>query len=250
MADFNSENESDAEDDPGQELFSYLLSEHSAGKMTAKQVCIVCWWAGKAGVEAVKPIGKSPATKGSGDFKRTLDRYMHQDLPDSYSVPVPAYSRASEERAICQLDCVLPHEMLQRDVEKYDKKKAEQQREAPPNWQDHPVVQEARAEVEPVHVIPLSLFIDGVSHAKRDSLFVISLTNLLTKSKFVVAALRKRIRCKCGCFGWCTLHSVFVWLKWALTILRQGKHPSERHDHQAWAMHEKQRSESAGHVDI
>ena len=61
LADFNSENESADEEDPGQELFSYLLSEHSAGKMTAKQVCIVSWWAAKAGVEAVKPIGTSPA---------------------------------------------------------------------------------------------------------------------------------------------------------------------------------------------
>ena len=246
LADFNSENESEEEEDPGQELFSYLLSEHSAGKMTAKQVCIISWWAAKAGVAALKPIAKSPATKGSGDFKRTLDKYLQQDLPDSYSVPVSAYSRASAERMTWQLQCVLPHEMLQRDLDKLDMKTAMKQWEAPPNWQDHPVVKEAASDLEPVPIVPLSLFIDGVSYAKRDSLLVISLTNLLSKSKFVVAILRKRMLCKCGCFGWCTLHGVFVWLKWALTILREGRHPAQRHDKQAWAMHEEKRLQNAG----
>ena len=248
LAAFNesSSDSSDEEPEPGSQLYNYLLSEHRAGSLSAKQVCIISHWAGAAGVTQVVPLGMPPSTKGTGDFKRTLEKFIQEGAPDTYVVPMPAFERSAGEKSMKQLHCMLPHEMLAKEAAQLNLRALLREWEAPPNWSSHPVVQQAEAETTPDPVIPLSLFVDGVSYAKRDSLLLMSITNLLTGSKKVIAVLRKRILCKCGCRGWESLHAVFLWLRWALEVLKAGRHPEARHDGQPFSDQEPSRQRKAG----
>ena len=141
---------------------------------------------------------------------------------------------------------LLPHEVLQQELENKDPMAMVASWEKPPNYEVHPVVREARALGRPA-VIPLSLFIDGVSYAKRDALLVVSMCNLLTDHRTVLCVVRKRLLCKCSCRGWETLRMLFQWLRWALEILRVGRHPVAKHDGGEWdPVADKSRSDMAG----
>ena len=219
--------------DPAQELVDYLIDQHNSGALSAKQVCIISYWAGQAGVDAAKPLGLPPWTKGSGDFKRLLDKKVPSKGPSTYRLAAPCYSRKEGTRAPKNLAVLLPHEMLQVEMQHEDMEALQSQWQAPPNFQEHPVVKKA-AETGVGPVIPISLFIDGVAYAKRDSLLCVTVQNLWTGHRFVICALRKRILCKCGCKGWDTLHAMFLWLRWALNVLATGCHPERRHDGDPW----------------
>ena len=231
---------------PARELLDFLMEQHNSGALSAKQVCIICYWAGEAGIEDVKPMGLPPWTKGSGDFKRLLDKRVPRKGPNVYHLAAPTYSRKEGKRAQQNLAVLLPHELLEVDMQDEDMAALQGQWQAPPNFEQHPVVQEA-SRAGDKQVVPISLFIDGVAYAKRDSLLCITCQNLLTGHRFVICALRKRIMCKCGCKGWDTLHAVFSWLRWALQILATGVRPQQRHDGSGFDPEmEEQRSAAAG----
>eukprot|EP00969_Alexandrium_andersonii_P195322 8629458-Alexandrium_andersonii.AAC.1 len=43
-------------------------------------------------------------------------------------------------------------------------------------------------------------------------------------------SLRKSELCRCGCRGWCSMWPAFQALKWSIVAMREGRHPSCRHD--------------------
>ena len=103
--------------------------------------------------------------------------------------------------------------------------------EAPPNLEDHPVVKRHRG--SPTPVLPVALYLDAVQYAVRDSMLVVSLTNLAHWEKtHLLACLRKRIRCGvkagCGCKGWCSQYPLWAFLKWSFTALANATWPSMR----------------------
>ena len=228
------EGESEAEDTPGNELFQYLLQQHRHGALNAKQVCIIAYWAAKAGVSELQPIALPPDTVSSGDFKRLLDKFLHSDGPDTYILQAPAFVRSLNGKGMYDFHCVMPHEGLLRELEGEDLAELAAVWDPPPNYSRHPVVQAANASPQPTHVVPLSLFLDGVSYAKRDSVLVISVHNLWTGRRILCCAVRKRLLCHCSCRGWDTLCKVFAWLRWCIQILADGRHPACRHDGSAW----------------
>ena len=232
---------------PGEELAAYLQDQQRLGLMTAKQVCVVSFWANKAGVEAVAPMSLPPDTKGTGDFKRLLDSVTKSDARDTYVLILPANVRSAGGRAPFALHVLLPHEVLQEDMEKRNMHSLQQSWQQTPNYRTHPVVVAANNRGDGRPVVPVSLFVDGVSYAKRDSLLVISVHNLWTGSRFTVAVLRKRLLCRCSCRGWDTLHCFFVWLRWCLHVLREGRYPGMRHDNEPWTSElDKKRAAQAG----
>ena len=224
----------DETSDPAQELLDFLMEQHNSGALSAKQVCIICYWAGEAGINAAKPLGLPPWTKGSGDFKRLLDKRVPAKGPHTYQFAAPTYSRREGQRGVQNLAVLLPHELLEQDLQREDMASLKSQWQEPPNFGQHRVVQEAAAQADDRPVVPISLFLDGVAYAKRDSLLCVTIQNLWTGHRFVICALRKRILCKCGCKGWDTLHAMFLWLRWTLKALATGVRPEHRHDGNAW----------------
>ena len=218
--------------DPTQELLDYLVDQHQAGSLTAKQVCVICYWAGQAGLEKAKGLGLPPWTKGTGDFKRLLDKKIGQEGPRLYSLNMPMYSRKQDTRALQPLPVLLPHELLEQELANEDLAALRSAWQPPPHFGEHPVVRKAAPGGHAV--VPLSVFLDGVAYAKKDSLLGLTIHNLLTGKRFVVCVLRKRLLCKCGCRGWDSLHAMFLWLRWCLEVLATGKRPLARHDGQGW----------------
>ena len=221
-----------------EELVNFLLERHWKGKMTAKDVCLVAWWCGQAGLSEVGALGLSP-TSNTGNYRRHLDAYLKQQEGETpgtqlYTVPMPAFVRASGDRAVHNLQTRPAHEAVAQEMEAIDVHKALQSPsfEAPPNFAQHPVaraLQESRKAV-----IPVAVYMDAVQYAKRDSMVVLTLTNLLTGKKHLLATLRKRVMCGqkagCGCRGWCSLYPLWLWLRWSLEALAKGKWPNGRHN--------------------
>ena len=232
-----------AELPPGQELLNYLLQQHVSGGMNAKQVCVTCWWAWKSGVAAVKPLALPPSTKGSGDFKRAITAYLKDSFQGLYTVPVPSFSKGAG-RTIFQLQTLPIHEVVEEELATLDVPSLAAAYEAPPNYLENKVVKTHAAKGQVV--APLALFMDGVAYGKKNSLLAITVQNLWTGKRWIVCCLRKRLLCKCGCRGYCTLFRVFQWVAWSLQHMSVGLMPSQRHDQEPWGPQDHTRSEVGG----
>ena len=100
---------SDEEPEPGEELLAYLLDEHNRGVMTAKQVCVISYLGGKAGITPLQPYGLPPETKGSGDLKSLgqdgLQDWAANAVPCAYSSLLKA---AEEQDNVGHADSAAP----------------------------------------------------------------------------------------------------------------------------------------------
>ena len=183
---------------PEEELASYMLEQHRMGALNAKQVCVISHWASLARVSALKSMALPPDAKGTGDFKRLLDQVGKTNTRELYVVDVPAYIRAAGGRSNFGLHCLLPHELLMQDVEGLNLQELQNNWEEAPNYKTHPVVVAASEMPDALPVMPLALFLDGVAYTKRDSLLAITIHNLWTGNRFVVAVVRKKLLCRCS----------------------------------------------------
>ena len=113
--------------------------------------------------------------------------------------------------------------------------------ELPPCYHQNPIVQNSDSPV-----VPVSLFCDGVPYSNDDSLVGYWLINEITQSRHLLAGLRKKICCKCGCRGWCTFFEIFLFLVWGLRACADAAFPSVRHDGKAWGPLDVARSMRAG----
>ena len=224
--------DSEPDSTPGTELFDYLIQQHRQGSLTAKQVCIIAHHAARGGMKELEPIALPPSTLGSGDFKRLLDKVLQCHGPDTYVVEAPAFIRNTGGKGSHAFHCILPHEGLAMELAGMDLEKLHGDWDAPPNYHNHPVVEAAAGTGTPV--VPLSLFLDGVAYAKRDSVLVASFHNLWTGKRVICLAIRRRLLCRCSCRGWDALCALFAFLRWCVQILADGRSPAFRHDGSEW----------------
>ena len=118
---------------------------------------------------------------------------------------------------------------------------AVQNRDLPPAYYDNPVV---RASAEPV--MPWGLYLDALPYSICDAVVGVWLINLITKARHIVAVVRKRYCCKCGCRGWCTFYPTMAWLHYCFASMAEQVWPSERHDKQKWTSQDAHRASKAG----
>jgi len=71
---------------------------------------------------------------------------------------------------------------------------------------------------------------DAVPYSLTDSVWGIWAINIICGTRHLVAALRKRLFCRCGCRGWHTIFPVLLSLRWSLASLAEGIWPLHRHD--------------------
>ena len=221
-------------EEAGEELASLLLHLKQRGKLSAKDVCVVAWWATGAGASGpVCQLAFPPDRQSTGHYQRHIDNTLGSGLSeaDHYLVAAPRFLQHSAAREVRSLPILPPHECLHEEALAVGTlgetlRQTTAMGEWPPAYYKHPVVQASA----PGTVSPLCLYLDGVVFAKKDSVLGLWCFNLQTGVRHLLAGLRRTEMCKCGCRGWCTLHPIFSVLAWSFKALCEGTFPAARHD--------------------
>ena len=82
--------------------------------------------------------------------------------------------------------------------------------------------------------LPLALYLDGVPTTKRDGILGFWLYNVCTRRRHLICVLRKSSLCHCGCRGWCSVHSVWAYLRWSFESMATSFFPAGKHDGTPW----------------
>lgn len=244
-----SENEEVSAEEAGERLADLLVRLRTGGVLSAKQACLIAHWAAGAGAAGPCRDFAVPPGQQSGQYARKMDRYLRLDAdgPSFYMIDVPGQDKSQASRVVHRLEAVPAHEALAEelaaDPDVLPRLQASvARRDWPQSYTEHPVVREA----PPGSVLPLALYLDGVPFSKSDGFLAFWVYNLLTMQRHLVAVLRKSFACTCGCKRWCSLHPIFLFLRWTLSALARGEYPAGRHDGTPWRAEDAKRAEAAG----
>ena len=218
----------------GAMLFELLVDLKLQGLASAKNVCLIAYWATLAGAVGVSALAQKPGVQ-SGQYGRRFDKAVGIDrkLASHYELEVPTYRKFDACRSTLKLPCVPGHESLFEEVSMFAddlKTQAKDKFDAfkfPPAFIEHPVRTSA---ADGELVLPIAIYIDGIAFAKRDSVTGFFFVNLLSGQRHLCCTLRKTASCTCGCRKWCTLWPVFKMLHWSSKALAEGVWPCQRHD--------------------
>ena len=103
----------------GDELANVLLEMHYAGRMSAKTLCIVAWYAARAGAKgAIGNLALRPSSS-SGHFQRKVDRSQGVNLKAHgfYLVDTPGQRKWEMPRSIYPTPIRLPHEVVEAEIQ-------------------------------------------------------------------------------------------------------------------------------------
>ena len=79
-------------------------------------------------------------------------------------------------------------------------------------------------------MIPHSLYAYGVTYALRDSVTGFWLKSEITEKRMLLCLVRNSVACRCGCKGWCAMHTIFAILAWSMRCIAAGQYPTRRYD--------------------
>ncbi len=237
--------ESDGEEDiylsgvqAGEEMMETLLGLYYANKLTAKWLCIIAWWASRAG--AAGPANKyafRPNDPSTGHYQRHIDAVTGVSLrdPSAYRINVPGREKHDLGRASHATQVGFPLEDLEKELQDtpsvWDALDARlRDGQMPPAYTNHVVVARSAE-----RVLPVGIFLDGVQFTKKNSILGIFMINLISHRRHLVAGLRKSTLCRCGCRTWCSIRPVMAYLHWCLVAMAEGMYPATRDDGRPWA---------------
>lgn len=234
-------------DAAGETLVEFLLSLHYAGKLSARTLCVICWFAAKSGAQGpVEKFGFRPEAP-TGHFQRHLDSCTganpKQQQRWRYSIAIPGHSKYDVSRTAQDIYVNVPHEVLNEEILE-DPSILQKTRETqwPPAYYANPIVQGRGAGV----VVPFALYVDAVPTTKRDSVLGFWMYNLVSLKRHLIVVLRKSALCRCGCRGWDSIHPVWAFIRWSIESMARGIYPDERHDHLPWKLADAERKSLAG----
>ena len=248
---------SDSDDDDiideqraGEMLSEMLLSLYFASDLSAKQMCVLSWWAHHAGAKGqVKYFAFSPNAASTGHFQRHIDSVLKLDASKTgkYKVTVPTYQKHDVSRSAHKMMAHPPHEELYKELEANPEQLTELQqsldrREWPPHYLENPVVRRHRD----LPVVPCALYLDAAPFQTHDAFSACFCYSLVAGERHLVKLMRKSTMCKCGCRGWCTLWPVLDFVHWSCDAMAEGEWPRERHDKAPWTDDDVERAEKAG----
>ena len=228
-------------------------------KLSAKDVCILAWWAteagpalssGKAAEIAFKPY------KSSGHYSRHLDAVMTPVSGKYFNLSpmdVPAYNKYDGTRSVERMHMVAAHEVLAEEVAQNPDlhcklKTMQDEDKLPPMYYNSPVV-----EKQGKKTFPVAIYLDGIAFAKRDGVLGIFMYNMAggpNCRRHLIAALRKSQMCRCGCRNYCTLFHAFLYIKWCIEAMADAVNPLTRHDGSPFWPEEVDRIAIAGTVMV
>ena len=144
---------------------------------------------------------------------------------DNYWITTPGFEKCIMGRGDVEYAANLPHRMLAEEIANIPQFDTELAEYVGQNMKtlvhNDPTVTAHPGE----RVVPLALYCDGVAFLKRDSVLGFWLTNLVTDRRHLVLVLRKRLMCRCGCLGWCSIWAALNFIAWTIEVLRSGVPP-------------------------
>ena len=111
----------------------------------------------------------------------------------------------------------------------------------PEAYTQHPIVRDT-ADM----VMPWGIYMDALPYSLVDSVLGVWLINVVTNTRYIIALVRKRLTCKCGCKGWCTCWPLLKLLHWSIRAMSEGISPASRHDGRPWEPADGDRFSAAG----
>ena len=246
--------EEEEEEELTEELAGELLVEHLVNlkvvcRLTAKDCCVLAWWAAQAGAncELLKKLAWRPGDS-TGNYSKHFDDVLGQkkENPTHLKVEVPLYNPSLGERVLQDVPCLAPHEALVEEVEDLQETWVPQLehtvQEFPAAYHEHLVVVRSR----PHLAAPVALYLDGIQYATRDTVLGIFLVNMVTQTRHLLCAPKKKHLCRCGCLGWCTLWPIFRFLHWSLRALSLGLYPAQGPEGVDFKEYDQTRADKAG----
>ena len=226
-----------------------LLALYTSSTISAQKLCTLCYWATMSGMRgSVTAYAKEPGAQ-SGAYQRFLDgklgfRYAKQR---SYLLQVPGLPLGAQTRGMVTFPVKPLRELAERALAddptaNVRLQEAIERGALPPAYFSHPVVRGSPAEL----VTPWSIYMDSVAYSLVDSVLGVWFYNVITGHRMLVALVRKRLVCTCGCRGWCTCWPLLRFVHWSAAALASGQYPLARHDGTAWGEHDAARAELAG----
>ena len=234
----------------GQEFVDMLMDLKTKGRLSARDVCVLSFFATRAGcVGPAKEVAHRPDAQ-TGHFQRHLDTLFppSEAMTHQYILQVPAYDKYSLGRTTIPVPVLPLHEVLHEELcDAQDVatsfRKTVREGKMPPSYTQHRIV---RGAVGDEIVWPIALYLDGVPFQKRDGLLALYVFCLPTGTRHLCAVMRKSQMCRCGCCGWCSIWELMSFLDWSLSALAKGRLPSSRHDGPNWAPTDDGRAAKAG----
>lgn len=253
------DDEMEVETDPpkgsaaGDVLAEFLMTMHLAGKLSAKSLCVIAYWASRAGAKGkIQEYSYRPEDPWIGHYQAKVDRVNGLKVSEMrktrYHMRVPGLAKWDFSRSSHHMPVSLPHEALLEEImENPGLLEEAKQKRANGHWPEvfysHPVVRTTPASTP---IMPLALYMDGIAMTRNESIFGIFIYSLLTMRRHLIAVLRKSFLCKCGCGGRDTMEPIFHLIRWSLESLAKGRHPTRKHDGSAWSAADGNRCDTAG----
>lgn len=217
-------------------------------KISAEHYCTLCFFAARGGMSAKVRQHGMPPNRHTGHYNRKCKKLFQMEPASTaqYMLEMPGHDKNSLSRTKFEVAVVPPHEIVDRAVAKHPDIMEELQLKhdlglLPPNYYSNALVKKSSAPL-----LPLSLYMDAAPYSLTDSCLGVWVEELATGRRFVVAIIRKRRVCKCGCRGWCSYWVLMNWLRTCFVALGEGKWPMQRHDCKKWAHQDRLREAKAG----
>ena len=182
--------------DPGQELRRLLLDKFYMGELPASSVAEISHWVTKAGGRGVGDLALAPA-QASRHGHEHIVLHAGNLYPESNLtfVQVPLFVKREGRRSTEAVPMVLPSTLFRDFVETkevLDKSAANYDTllKGLPCYEEHPLVQQFRADGAEHSLRPVAIYWDGVQYSVHDSFTGFYVTDILSQQKFVSFLLR------------------------------------------------------------
>ena len=238
--------ETDVRECAARSFLDYLGDLYLESKISADDYCTLCYFAARGGLVGAEGHGVEP---GKGHCSRKC-RQLYA-IPDTnlahYTLEMPGRAKDKLGRVKVPLLVAPAHEAVDEHARETPElarllEEAVSEKRLPPNYFTNPVVQRSEKPL-----LPLSIYMDAAPYSLTDGVLGIWLQCLVTDRKWIIALVRKKITCACGCRGWCSFSAVMRWLRYTLEALAAGKWPEKRHDGKPWITAQDQsRADRAG----
>ena len=214
-------------------LYELLVDMKLRSKLTAKDSCILAYWAVLSGAEgdSLKRLAKAPGDSATGHYSAKFDSCTGLNIqdPDFAFVNVPVYNHGEATRTVRPIAAYPPQLTIEKEIASiagFQKELESYVQDLPPVYFTHSVTRAAMPSV----AVPLAFYMDGVQYAGRGNVVGVWLVNLVTGKRHLILNLRKGLLCRCGCNGWCSYWAIFNFVNWCFEALAVGKHKQYRSD--------------------
>ena len=232
-------------DEAAEMLVSLLFAMlHGGIRMSAKHLCIICFWASRAGIGGPCKTYSFRPNAPSGHYQRHIDakdgsRDKHKE---THTLQIPLHEKWSASRVVADVPVLVPHSEIIKDIEasmgfRESLRHKLRNNSLPKSFSEHEVCTgHARGDRHDQATlnVPVGMYIDGVPTVAGDSTIGFWLFSQITGFRSLCVVLRKRALCKCGCLGWCSLWSVLEYFRWSLTHAAQATWPLRTQEGKSW----------------